>query len=109
MDGLIVGNSGINQVTESAKGQSSKTVSTNSSVPTGDHGSFGDTLTKAIGKVNELKKDSDLSIEKFITGQENNIHNVMIKAEKAEVAMKLMIKVRNKIIDAYQEVMKMQV
>ena len=71
--------------------------------------SFADTLKQAIGNVNELQKTADLEMEKLATGQSQNLHETMIAAEKADIALKLMVQVRNKVIDAYHEIMKMQV
>ncbi|MBC86243.1 MAG: flagellar hook-basal body complex protein FliE [Bdellovibrionaceae bacterium] len=71
--------------------------------------SFSDTLEQAVGKVNDLQKSADVMVEKLSTGEQKNIPEVMIAVEKADIALKLMTQVRNKIIDAYQEVMKMQV
>lgn len=71
--------------------------------------SFADTLKDAVQSVNQLQKDSDVQMQKLATGQAKSIPDVMIAAEKADIAMRLMLQVRNKIIDAYQEVMKMQV
>ena len=75
----------------------------------GDVKSFADTLKDAVNTVNELSHESNAQIQKLATGQTKNIPEVMITAEKSSVAFKLMLQVRNKIIDAYQEVMKMQV
>jgi flagellar hook-basal body complex protein FliE len=71
--------------------------------------SFADTLNEAIGSVNSLAKESDKAIQNLATGRTDDIASVMIASEKADIALKLMVQVRNKIIDAYQEVMKMQV
>lgn len=71
--------------------------------------SFGDTLESAIGKVNDLQQKADQQMQALATGEQTNISEVMIAAEKADIALKLMVSVRNKVIDAYQEVMKMQV
>ena len=71
--------------------------------------SFGATLKEAVGKVNEMQKSADIQMQKVATGESSNISEVMIAAEKADIALKLMMTVRNKVIDAYQEVMKMQV
>ena len=79
--------------------QSSETSST----------SFADTLHQAIGKVNQLHQDSDKAMQNLATGRSENIADVMIAAEKADIALKVMVQVRNKIIDAYQEMMRMQV
>ena len=71
--------------------------------------SFADTLNEAIQNVNELQKTSDKAMQNLATGRTDNVAEVMISAEKADIALKLMVQVRNKIIDAYQEIMKMQV
>lgn len=71
--------------------------------------SFADTLTQAIGKVNTLHQESDKGMQNLATGKSENIADVMIAAEKADIALKVMVQVRNKIIDAYQEMMRMQV
>ena len=81
--------------------------STSSSAETGK--SFADTLKDAVGNVNELQKNSDKQMQALATGKTDNVADVMIAAEKADITLKVMVQVRNKIIDAYQEVMKMQV
>jgi flagellar hook-basal body complex protein FliE len=86
---------------------SKKRVTPESTNPS--HKSFGDTLTEAVDKVNTLQKDADVKMQKVASGESTNISEVMIAAERADIALKLMMSVRNKVIDAYQEVMKMQV
>lgn len=71
--------------------------------------SFGDTLKQAVEKVNDMQKVADKQMQAVASGEQTNISEVMIAAEKADIALKLMMSVRNKVIDAYQEVMKMQV
>ena len=71
--------------------------------------SFSDTLNEAISNVNELQKESDKKIQELATGKTDDVASVMITAEKADIALRTMVQVRNKIIDAYQEIMKMQV
>lgn len=71
--------------------------------------SFSATLSDAINKVNDLQKASDVKMQELATGKTKDISEVMITAERADIALKLMVQVRNKIIDAYQEIMKMQV
>lgn len=71
--------------------------------------SFADTLNQAIQSVNQLQKTADKGAQDLATGRTENVADVMISAEKADIALKLMVQVRNKIIDAYQEIMKMQV
>lgn len=89
-------------------------VDGNSITPTGataptDGKSFADTLKDAVGNVNEAQKTADKAMQDLATGRTDNVADVMIATEKADIALKLMVQVRNKIIDAYQEVMKMQV
>lgn len=71
--------------------------------------SFADTLNQAIGQVNNLQKTADKASQDLATGRTDNVADVMIASEKADIALRLMMQVRNKIIDAYQEIMKMQV
>jgi flagellar hook-basal body complex protein FliE len=75
----------------------------------GNTKSFADTLKEAIGDVNQLQKAADKAAQDLATGRTDNVADVMIATEKADVALRVMVQVRNKIIDAYQEIMKMQV
>ncbi len=72
-------------------------------------GSFAETLNNSIMEVNKLQKVADTKMQALATGKTTNIAEVMTATERADIALRLMTKVRNKIIDAYQEVMKMQV
>lgn len=74
-----------------------------------DGKSFADTLKDAVNTVNTLQKDSDRKMQELATGKSTNIPEVMMAAEKADIALRMMVQMRNKIIEAYQEVMKMQV
>lgn len=71
--------------------------------------SFRDMLLNEIYKVSDLEKASDSITSDFISGKTDNIHSVMIAAEKASIALKLMVEIRDKVIDAYNEIMRMQV
>ena len=71
--------------------------------------SFGAFLEGSISEVNKLQHQADQAIQDLAGGNEIDIHNTMIAMEKAEVSFKLMMQVRNKIINAYEEVMRMQV
>jgi flagellar hook-basal body complex protein FliE len=87
------------------------TVPTSPTAPTGvdDAGSgFGSVLHQAIDKVSELGDNSDKQVSELVQGNRQDIHNVMIAVEKADVAFQLMMQVRNKIVNAYQEVSKLQ-
>jgi len=71
--------------------------------------SFADTLKEAVQSTNQLQKEADVKMQQLATGKTDDIAGVMIAAEKADISMKLMTTVRNKIISAYEEIMKMQV
>jgi flagellar hook-basal body complex protein FliE len=71
-------------------------------------GGFGATLRDAISQVNDLSDVSDHKVADLIKGGQGDVHNVMIAVEKADIAFQLMMQVRNKIVNAYQEVSKLQ-
>lgn len=71
--------------------------------------SFADTLKEAINSTNVAQKEADVKMQELATGKNQNIHDVMLSAEKADISLRLMVQVRNKIIEAYQDIMKMQV
>ena len=71
--------------------------------------SFADTLAQSLDKVNTLQKDADVAIQDFVAGDTRNIHETMIAVGKADLAFRLTMQVRNKIVEAYQEVMRTQV
>ncbi len=71
--------------------------------------SFADTLKQAVNNVNEMHVDADRKAQELATGKTDDIAGVMLASEKADIALRVMVQVRNKIIDAYQEIMKMQV
>ena len=74
-----------------------------------DGASFGDVLKDAISTVNELQKQSDHEIQKLMTGETEDLHTTMIAVQKADLSFQMMMQVRNKIVQAYQEIMRMQV
>ena len=80
------------------------------STPTAVDGkAFSDMLTESIDKISNLQKDSDSKQVAFASGEDIEIHDVVIAMEKYSIAMDLFISVRNKVIEAYQEVMRMGV
>lgn len=70
--------------------------------------SFSDVLMESIEKVNALQKEADDAIEELLLGKNKDIVQTMITMEKADISFKLMMQVRNKIIQAYEEIMRMQ-
>ena len=86
-------------------------INTNSESGTtqGKKTSFGEFLNNAIADVNKLQIESEKLNEAFAAGKIDNIHQVTIAAEKADIALQFTIQVRNKILEAYQEIMRMPV
>jgi flagellar hook-basal body complex protein FliE len=78
--------------------------------PAGETGdSFGALLRDKIVEVNQLKLDADDAIAKVELNDSGSIHEAMIALEKADISFRAMLQVRNKLLEAYQEVMRMQV
>src|SRR3989339_765042 len=68
---------------------------------------FEETLKGFINDVNELQQDAGKSVEKLLTGEIKDVHDVMVAVEKAGTSFELMMEIRNKMIDAYREVIRM--
>ncbi len=71
--------------------------------------SFDNTLKGFINDVDQAQKFAGESVEKLLTGEIKDIHDVMVAVEKAGTSFELMMEIRNKMIDAYREIMRMQV
>ncbi|MGP8243223.1 MAG: flagellar hook-basal body complex protein FliE [Bryobacteraceae bacterium] len=72
-------------------------------------GDFQNVLSSAIGSIESLQNSASDSVQKFLTGQNEELHTTVLATQKAELAFELGLQVRNKVVDAYQEIMKMQV
>jgi flagellar hook-basal body complex protein FliE len=70
---------------------------------------FAEQLGMAVDEVNRLQLARDEKIEAMVSGEVADVHEVMIAAEEAQLAFELMLEVRNKLLEAYQEVMRMHV
>ncbi|HOG16738.1 MAG: Flagellar hook-basal body complex protein FliE [Syntrophaceae bacterium PtaU1.Bin231] len=70
---------------------------------------FGTVLKGMIGEINSLQHQADQAIAKVQLGNTGSIHEAMIALEKADISFRTMMQVRNKILEAYQEIMRMQV
>lgn len=71
--------------------------------------SFGNILKDSIEKVNKIQTEADRAIEGLASGEVKNVHETMIAIEKANLSFNMMLQVRNKLLAAYEEVMRMQV
>lgn len=70
---------------------------------------FANSLKDAISKVNDQQIQSDTMTEKLINGGNVDLHEVMITSQKASITLNATMEVRNKAIEAYQEIMRMSV
>lgn len=70
---------------------------------------FKELLKEAINNVNELQKQADKLSNDFASGKISNIHEVIIAAEKASLSLKLTTEVRNRIVESFREIMRMQI
>jgi flagellar hook-basal body complex protein FliE len=70
---------------------------------------FSDFLSRAIGSVDDLSRESDRLAVDLALGKPVELHQVMLAASKAQIAMELFIELRNKLIEAYQEISRMQI
>lgn len=71
--------------------------------------SFGEMLKNLVTDTNQQQQNADQAIQQLHSGGEKNLHEAMISMEKADISTRYMVQVRNKAIDAYQEIMRMQV
>ena len=72
-------------------------------------GDFNNVLKSAMGEVGELQEKANQSIQQMVGEGKGDLQETMIALEKADVSFKLMMQIRNKVLDAYQEIMRMQV
>jgi flagellar hook-basal body complex protein FliE len=70
---------------------------------------FGNMLARSLDDVNQLKLEADEAVENLAAGKQKDIHATMIALEKADIAFQFLMQVRNKIISAYETVMRTQV
>jgi flagellar hook-basal body complex protein FliE len=90
--------------------QSIPTAATGAAAPAESSGqSFSQTVKQAISSVNDLQTSADQVATKFASGDAVEVHQAMIAMQKASMALQFTIQVRNKIIEAYQEIMRTQV
>jgi flagellar hook-basal body complex protein FliE len=71
-------------------------------------GSFLGSLKDAIAQVNEVQLDASQAVDKFVTGESENVHQMMMALQKADVSFQLMMQIRNKLVSAYEDIQRMQ-
>jgi flagellar hook-basal body complex protein FliE len=70
--------------------------------------SFGDVLSSTMDQLGALQQNAGTAAQKFMSGENEDVHTVALAAQQSELAFELGLQVRNKVVSAYQEVMKMQ-
>ncbi|WP_212972435.1 flagellar hook-basal body complex protein FliE [Bacillus sp. J14TS2] len=83
--------------------------SQNLSLSQGTGNDFGTYLKNAMDEVNNAQLQSAEATQKLVNGQNIELHDVMITAQKASITMQTALEIRNKAVEAYQEMMRMQV
>lgn len=70
--------------------------------------SFANVISDAINKVNDTEVEANNKIESLIKGEDISMHDVMLSMQEAQISMQALIEVRNKVVEAYQEISKLQ-
>jgi flagellar hook-basal body complex protein FliE len=70
---------------------------------------FADQLKNAVAEVDGLQTRREEMVEKMVTGETAEVHDVMIAAKESQLAFELLLEIRNKLLESYQEIMRMQV
>jgi flagellar hook-basal body complex protein FliE len=73
----------------------------------GDKGGFDDMLKDALGKISQVQKDTETAVQELTSG--GDITSAMIAMERADMTFQTMVEVRNRLLDAYQEIMRMNI
>jgi flagellar hook-basal body complex protein FliE len=71
-------------------------------------GGFQDVFASAIGQVESMGQDASASVQRFLSGDGEDLHNTVLATQRAELSFEMFQQVRNKVVGAYQEIMKMQ-
>lgn len=99
-------NSSIGSIDAGSISESKKNSSKESG---GNSVSFGDLLGNYLEEVNQANIQADKAAEELTAGRTKDIHGTMLNIEKADLSFRLLTQVRNKMLEAYKEIMRMQV
>ena len=75
----------------------------------GQEKGFADMLSDSLAKVDRQIRTADEQAQRMVAGEDISIHSTMINLEKANISLEFMLQIRNKVIEAYQEIMRMQI
>jgi flagellar hook-basal body complex protein FliE len=71
-------------------------------------GEFQKFLDSSLGQLEGLRTEANQAVESFLSGQNGELHSVVLATQRAELAFELGLQLRNKVVQAYQEIMRMQ-
>ncbi len=77
--------------------------------PGGDEGSFQNLLSDALSSLGKVQAEAESSAVQLVSGQPVELHEVLLATERASLSFQLVVQARNKVVEAYQDVMRMQV
>lgn len=78
------------------------------SKPSGPSGDFSSMLSSAMGNMDQSTKTAAGSVNSFLSGENEEVHSMVLETQRNELQFELFLQVRNKMVQAYQEVMRMQ-
>lgn len=70
---------------------------------------FAELLGNTIGQVNKTTLEGDMAIRKLHSGKADNLHEVMIATAEADISIRMLVQMRNKALEAYNEIMRLQI
>lgn len=98
----------MNGITGIGSGFRYGTSGASGAAPAGGEG-FASALREAVDRVRDLEAESGAEIKRFLTGESEDLHKMLLSIQKSELAFEMLLQVRNKVVQAYQEIMRMQV
>jgi flagellar hook-basal body complex protein FliE len=72
------------------------------------NGAFQDVLSGAMSRVESFGQNASASVERFLSGENEELHTTILATQQAELSFELFLQARNKVVSAYQEIMRMQ-
>lgn len=107
INGLTAYNKALSDFQNTQKSFAKSSIDVNKDISI-DGKSFGQTLTDSLTEVNDLQAQKNSMITSFASGETQNVHELMISMQKASVAVSMTAAVRNKVLEAYKEVSRIQ-
>ncbi len=105
---MVRGVNGLSTYAQAARTQGVQPPATPQAAPS-DGASFGDVMTRALRSVESQHRSADSALSQLASAEQVDLHGTMIELEKADIALRTMVSVRDKFIAAYEQVMNMSV